>query len=146
MVREVVRKTLREAWLELSYRLGPNVQRWTWGRLHKLHFRGFDALRVGVELGPFPYGGGLHTVGAAAFDPLDPFEVRVASTLRLAFDTESLDQSLAALAPGQSEHPEHRHFDDQLDGWLAGRATLLPTSPLLIEETSVDRLMLEPVR
>ena len=145
-VRAAVREMLRETWLELSYRLGPNVQRWSWGRLHQLHFRGFDALRVGVELGPFPYGGGLHTVGAAAFDPLDPFEVRVASTLRLAFDTDSLDQGLAALAPGQSEHPEHRHFADQLPNWLAGRSTLLATSPLLVEETSVDRLQLEPVR
>jgi penicillin amidase len=111
-VRNVLRESLREAWLELSYRLGPNVQRWTWGRLHSLRFRGFDSLRVGFDLGPFPYGGGLHTIGAGAFDPLDPFEVRVASTLRLAFDAASLDQGLAVLAPGQSEHPEHRHFAD----------------------------------
>ena len=145
-VRGIVRETLREAWLALSFRLGPNVQRWTWGRLHELRFRGFDALRMGFELGPFPYGGGLHTVGAASFDPLDPFEVRVASTLRLAFDADSLDQGLAALAPGQSEHPEHPHFDDQLEGWLEGRATLLATAPLLVEETSVARLVLEPVR
>jgi penicillin amidase len=145
-VRATVREALREAWLELSYRLGPNVQRWTWGRLHQLRFRSFDALRVGFELGPFPYGGGLHTVRAAAFDPLDPFEVRVASTVRLAFAADSLDQGLAALAPGQSEHPEQRHFSDQLPGWLSGRATLLATSPLLVEETSVARLELEPVR
>jgi penicillin amidase len=145
VVRARVRETLREAWLELSYRLGPNVQRWTWGRLHQLRFHSFDLLRVGFELGPFPYGGSLHTVRAAAFDPLDPFDVRVASTVRLAFDTGSLDQGLAVLAPGQSEHPEHPHFSDQLPGWLEGRATLLATSPLLVEETSVARLRLDPV-
>lgn len=145
-VGELVRTALQDAWLELSYRLGPNARRWTWGRLHPIRFRGFDVLKGGVELGPFAYGGGVHTVRAASFDPLDPFEVRVASTLRLAFDTGSLDQGLAVLAPGQSEHPGHRHFDDQLESWLDGRSTLLATSPLLVEETSVARLRLEPLR
>jgi penicillin amidase len=144
-----LREGLREAWLRLSYRLGPNRVRWTWGHLHAIHFRpllGLDSVLSEWALAPRPYPGTAYTVQAGAYDPLDPFEVRMASTVRLAFDTGSLDQSLAVLAPGQSEHPGHPHFDDQLAGWLAGRAGLLATGTLLVEETSVARLVLEPVR
>ena len=70
----------------------------------------------------------------------------MASTARFAFDTGSLDQSLVILAPGQSEHPGHPHFDDQVGDWLEGSAGLLATGALLVEETSVARLVLEPVR
>ncbi|MGH0032123.1 MAG: penicillin acylase family protein [Myxococcota bacterium] len=146
-VAAVVRDSLRKAWLRL-YDLGPNRQRWTWGRLHPIRFRGFDGLSArvgGWELEPHPYPGGPHTVLAAAYDPLDPFAVRIASTARLAFDAGSLGESLVSLAPGQSEHPGHRHFQDQLEPWLEGRSGLLATGALLVEETRVSRLVLEPV-
>jgi hypothetical protein len=76
---------------------------------------------------------------------MDPFAVEVASTARLAFDAGALRESLVSLAPGQSEHPGHAHFQDQLAPWLSGRSGLLATGPLLVEETSVARLRLEPV-
>jgi penicillin amidase len=144
-----LRESLREAWLRLSYRLGPNRERWTWGGLHPIRFRpllGLDTVLSDWTIGPRPYAGTAYTVQAGAYDTLDPFEVRMASIARLAFDTGSLDQSLAVLAPGQSEHPGHPHFEDQLAGWLAGRAGLLATGTLMVEETSVARLVLEPVR
>ena len=97
------------------------------------------------ERGAYPYPGTANTLRAGPYDPGNPFEVSMASTVRFAFDTGSLDQSLAILAPGQSEHPGHPHFDDQLEDWLEGRAGLLATGPLLVEETSVARLRLEPL-
>jgi acyl-homoserine lactone acylase PvdQ len=51
-----------------------------------------------------------------------------------------------ALAPGQSEHPGHAHRDDGVARWLAGRSWLFATDPLLVEEASVARLDLEPLR
>ena len=146
-VGEVVRESLRLAWLEL-YDLGPNRARWTWGRLHPIRFRPFAGPRDSLgdwALAPRPYSGTAHTVLAAGYDPLDPFAVRVASTARLVFDAGALDESLVALAPGQSEHPGHAHFQDQLEPWLAGRAGLLATGSLLVEESSVAHLVLEPV-
>ena len=149
-VAGIIGESLREAWLRLSYGLGANRQRWTWGRLHPLRFQPFGGLvgvlDPGVGLGAIPYGGNGHTVNAGGFDPLDAFEVRVGSTLRFAVDTAALDQGLVALAPGQSEHPGHRHFDDGLAPWLAGEGSLLASGRLLVEESSVARLLLEPVR
>ena len=57
----------------------------------------------------------------------------------------SLDQSLAILTPGQSEHLGHAHHADQLEPWLEGRAALLATGALLVEETSVAVLRLDPL-
>jgi penicillin amidase len=145
-----VRESLRETWFQLSYRLGPNRRRWHWGRLHELSFDAFRAGgplgNAGSALGPFGFGGSSVTVNAADFDRADPFAVRVASTFRLTVDAGALDQALTSLAPGQSEHPGHIHFADGVPAWLEGRPQLLPTAPLMIEESSRGLLVLEPVQ
>jgi penicillin G amidase len=146
----VVRESLHQAWLRVSFHLGPNRERWAWGRLHRLRFEPFgglaDAFEAGRAIAPVPYPGGRDTIAAAGFDASAPFAVRIASTARLAVDAAALDQLLVALAPGQSEHPGHPNYADGIEGWLAGRASLLPAAPLLIEEESVARLVLEPLR
>lgn len=147
-VRAAVRKSLREAWLRLSFRLGANRRKWHWGRLHPLRFRAFGPPELdgaGLHgLDPIAYGGTTGTVNTAEYDTAAPFQVRVASTVRFAIDTAELDEALVAIAPGQSEHPRHRHFRDGLQSWLEGRAVLLVTSRLLVDEGRVTRLVLEP--
>ncbi len=144
-VSKAVNASLREAWLRLSYRLGTNRQKWNWGRLHPLRFQPFGPGGAGLDaLGPIAYGGSSATVSVAEYDSADPFRVRVASTFRFAVDAQELDEALVSIAPGQSEHPGHPHFDDGLDDWLKGRSRLLATSRLLVAETSVSRLVLEP--
>lgn len=145
-VAGVVRESLRETWLRLSFELGANRGKWSWGRLHPLRFRplppGPDADSKG--LGPFDYGGSSSTPNTAEYDPSAPFAVRVASTARFAVDTAELDQVLVSLAPGQSEHPSHPHFRDGVKRWLEGQPGLLVTGRLLVQETSPARLVLAP--
>jgi acyl-homoserine lactone acylase PvdQ len=146
-VTAAVRDSLRESWFRLSFRLGANRKKWRWGRLHPLRFRPFHARgRDGggfAELGPVSYGGSGNTVNAAEYDPAEPFEVRVASTFRFAVDTSAFDRALAALAPGQSEHPGHRNFSDGLERWLEGRPGPLGTARPRVGEASGTRLVLE---
>jgi penicillin amidase len=148
VVGAAVRKSLREAWLRLSYRLGSNRRKWNWGGLHQLSFRPFAPLLPRESelgpLGPFPAAGSGSTLNAAEYSEGDGFGVRVASTFRFAIDTAALDQALVGLAPGQSEHARHPHARDGLERWRSGRPSLLATSPLLIEEFSRSRLVLEP--
>jgi penicillin amidase len=147
-VRAAVHKSLREARLRLSFRLGANRRKWHWGRLHPLRFRAYGPRdpddRELEGLGPIAYGGTTGTINAAEYDAAAPFEVRVASILRFAIDTEELDEALVAIAPGQSEHPRHPHFQGGLQRWLEGHANLLVTSRLLVEDQRVTRLVLEP--
>jgi len=141
-VRNAVRKTLREAWLALSFEHGPDPRRWVWGSLHPLRFRGLSPAHP--EIGPFRYGGAPHAVLAAGYSSADRFAVSLAATARFAVDTATLDIALTALAPGQSEvlRGERR----SLDGWLAGRFALLATRRLEVEDLSVEKQVLEPVR
>ena len=148
IVSKAIRDSLRESWFRLSFRLGPNRRKWSWGSLHALTFRRFGPVtleRAGA-LGPFGVGGSGSTVNVAEYDPGDPYAVRVASTYRFAIDLATPDRARCSWAPGQSEHPRHPHFSDGLTGWLAGRSGLLPTSRSLVEEATVSRLHLEPSR
>ena len=56
----------------------------------------------------------------------------------------ALDQGLAAIAPGQSEHPGHSNFGDGLVPWQEGHSALLVSGGLLVESSSVHHLTLEP--
>ena len=91
-------------------------------------------------------GGSGGTVNTQEYAPNAPFDVRLSSTFRFAVDAAALDRSLTALAPGQSEHPGHRHHADGLPPWLEGRSTVLPTARVLVEESVVSRLLIEPAR
>ena len=140
-----LRESLRRTWVTLVYRLGPSRADWLWAGLHGLEFRPFDGsespsssiLAQGV-------GGDASTLATSASAP-SGFEVASASTYRLAVDLAARDRVLSALAPGQSEHPRHSHFDDGAERWLGGRMNLLLTSRLHVEEESQAPLLLEPL-
>jgi penicillin amidase len=148
-IRQAVRQSLRETFFSLAYRLGPNRAKWRWGRLHSLSFRPFLPVAPGAppgQLGPYEVGGSGGTLNAAEYDPGAPYDVRIASVFRFAVDAGDLDEALFALAPGQSEHPRHRHYADGIQSWLDGRFRLLATSRVLVEQTSRSELVLEPER
>jgi penicillin amidase len=147
-LREIARESLRKTWLRLSFELGANRGKWRWGRLHRLSFRPFGDSRNGSSftgLSDLPYGGSGDTINTAELARSDDFGVRVASVFRMVVDAGSLDQALTAIAPGQSEHPSHPHFNDGLDDWLAGHSSLLVTDRLLVRESGARRLVLEPL-
>lgn len=148
LLAKQVRESLGEAWLRLSYELGANRDKWRWGRLHPLRFHTFGTRSgdAGRGLGPFPFGGSTDSPNVAEFDPADPFDVRVVSSVRFAVDAHALGQPLVSFAPGQSEHPGHPHYDDGLGHWLSGRAGLVPTTRLAVEESDAAKLELVPAR
>jgi penicillin amidase len=145
-VAAVARRSLREAWVAISHRLGPARERWEWGELHHLRFTPF------VPFGPeadFLYkglrtGGSSESLAVARHRPGVSLEVEAASLYRLAMDLSSRDRVLSSLAPGQSEHAGHPNFDDGIARFRSGRVALFATDRLAIEEESVARLVLEP--
>lgn len=143
-VAKAVRDALRDAWFQLSYRLGASRSKWRWGRLHPLTFEPFVPVAAGAGIPTFEMGGSGSTVNTADFSPLGPFDVRVASLFRFAVDLAQLDRSLTVLAPGQSEHPGHPYYDDGLQRWREGRSAALTSSVVFVEEAALARLRLEP--
>jgi len=152
-LQAAVKQALHRTRVSLSYRLGPDRERWRWGRLHELDFRSFSgsqlgAFERGARLGPFGGEGGgalpRGVIGCADYAPAHPFVARSAATYRMTVDLASPDRMLSILAPGQSEHPGDRHFSDAVGAWLAGEPSLLLTSRFLVEETSDRKLILDP--
>jgi len=148
-VGRAIRVAAHRTWLTLSNRLGPSRQRWEWGRLHQLQFGPFAAVRRDAELGagefgPFGRGGDGSSVDRSDFASSHPFDVSSSSLYRLAVDLAAPDRMLSTLAPGQSEHPGHLHFDDGVPRWREGKASVFATSRFLLEEESLLRLVLEP--
>jgi penicillin amidase len=148
-VGAAVRVCLHRSWLTLANRLGPNRSRWQWGRLHQLSFHPVVTARSAGDfsrsaLGPFDRGGDGLSVDRSDFAPSYAFGVTRGSFYRLAIDLASPDRMLSTLAPGQSEHPGHPHFDSGVARWLEGKAGLFATSRFLLEEERLERLVLEP--
>jgi penicillin amidase len=141
-----VKRSLRDTWIWLSVELGPNHDRWHWGRLHRLSFRPLWRRGPWARdlLGPFATGGDGSTVFTAEFDPSRGFEVRLASLFRFGLDLAHPGEALTTLAPGQSGHPGHPHSTDGVADWRSGRPRLLATSPILVDEMAVAELRLEP--
>jgi penicillin amidase len=146
---DAVRRSLRSTWLRFGVEVGPNREKWTWGRLHALRFAPFGVLRwpdAGEDpaLGPHPFPGDLWSAALGGYDWAEPFAVRAASIHRMAVDAAELDKLLVALAPGQAEQPGHPHRADGVAPWLAGEPQLLLTSPVLLEEQAAARLEIVP--
>lgn len=145
-VARAAREGLRGAWVSLGQRLGPSRERWRWGSLHRLRFETYGSPRVlPAPLDQaLPVPGNGETLALASHRPGLSFDVERASLYRIAMDLAATDRLLSVLAPGQSEHPGHPHFDDGLERWRSGRLSLFPTNRLVIEEESTERLLLEP--
>jgi hypothetical protein len=85
----------------------------------------------------------------ALMSPTDPFEVKAATSHRLAIDLGSQNAILSVVAPGQSEHPHHRHFDDGIASLqqveTQGAMNRRPSQKAEVEVRDTElRLVLEP--
>lgn len=123
--RDVVSLSLREAVDDLRRRLGANVGRWTWGRLHRLMLRhplGRHApLGCVVNLGPIASPGDGMTINAGNYQHSNPYDHYIGAALRMIVDTGQWHQSGFILPGGQSGHPASPHYRDQLELWRQGR-------------------------
>jgi penicillin amidase len=145
-VSAAARASLRETWVSLNHRLGPTRDRWAWGGLHRLRFTPFGPSSVSDALfdRELSVRGSGETLAFSRHRPGLSFDVERAGFYRVAMDLAASDRLLSSLAPGQSEHPGHPHFDDGVTRWASARLSLFPMSRLVIEEENTERLLLEP--
>jgi penicillin amidase len=145
---ELTREALRQTGLALRVQLGPNPEKWSWGRLHRLRFRAFGWPRrewgVGDDLPRLGFGGDGVTVAVAEYDLADPYDARVVAAYRLVVDLASPDLALSSLAPGESEHAGDPQRAAGVARWLAGEPGLLASHPFVVDEGARARLRLVP--
>jgi penicillin G amidase len=120
---DVLRIALRGAVDFLNKELGPDVDQWKWGRLHKLTFNHILGRQKPLDrvfsLGPFAIGGDGNTICASfsSFCDLDPCPM-VGPPFRFIADLNDLDHCWGMLAPGQSGHLASPHYSDGIKGWF----------------------------
>ena len=147
---EILRQSLVQARLALTKLLGSDAQGWSWGRVHTLTLRhrvlGADTtlgvVRAMVNRGPFPLPGGSAVVAANGWNASAGFEVTWAPSMRMVVDLADFDASTWVNQTGQSGHPLHPHYADQLDAWSSGATFPWPFSDTAVTAARREELVL----
>jgi penicillin amidase len=143
---------LREAWVSIRFRLGPNRSRWRWGRLHQLVFRSFQRPDGGPVQGsrlgaPVAVAGSDYTLlrtesrpGSFDVERISGFQMRADLSVALS----EADGFRSALAPGIPAQPAAPGFDLGLESWRRGDLARWPEHGDLEADRDVRRLALVP--
>lgn len=137
---DIIRLSLHAAMNELRELLGPQIENWTWGKLHSLNYShtlgNAKPLAAFFNRGPYPLGGDHTTIWATGtgYHDLDSRRM-VGPPFRMIVDLGNLDNSLGLLTPGQSGNPASPHYDDQIEAWFTG-----DYHPMLINRQKIEAL------
>lgn len=146
--RALVSAALDSALDELAVRLGPDMNGWRWGVLHRVRFAG--PLAAVPELaglftaGEVAIGGDEQTVCQTMFEPEDGYDAAVVPSWRQIIDTADPDSSVGVHTTGQSGNPASAHWNDQLPLWSGGEYHPLPLTPAAVERLALSTLRLTP--
>lgn len=142
---EAMHGALRAALDWLTARLGPDVNGWTWGRLHVLTLRhvlsGRGDLGALLDQDGRPVRGCAHTVCNTGLGR--DFAGGLGANYRLVADLGT-SELLSVDSQSQSGHPGSRHYRDQFETWLGGEHYRLPLDPAEAPRSATSRLTLEP--
>lgn len=145
---DILLLSLQGALEELRKRLGPEMEQWQWGRLHRCRFRHPLGekwpLNYLFNPSPVPLAGEKYTINHAGFDPLLPFTVNTIASYRQIIDLRNFSRSMCVHSLGQSGHPLHPHYRDLLPLWSEGRYHPIYFSKKDIQAHSLHLLRLIP--
>ena len=107
---------------ELHEKLGSDISRWKYGKIHKMTYshplgmvKPLDKI---FNRGPYPIGGDVDTINMGASLPNQPETVVTVPSYRQIVNLADLKASLSGHAPGQSGHPGSKHYADFIKSWL----------------------------
>ena len=112
---------LDKAVAELTDRLGPDMDEWSYGQrknkhitiVHPLSDMVDPAMQQKINLGPVARGGYGETVNATS----NNLNQTHGASFRILVDTEDWDKTLGINSPGQSGDPESPHYGDLFPIW-----------------------------
>jgi penicillin G amidase len=146
---EIVARAYHESIAFLRQRLGPNVDGWTWGKLHTIeyvHPLGRQTpLHFIFNAGPYPAGGNYSQVDAmASARGKETFEVLAGPSTRRIVDFGRVEKSWGISPLGNSGNLLSPHEKDQVDLFLRGqyRAQLMDEADITRDAEST--LLLSP--
>jgi penicillin G amidase len=145
----ILSSSLKSALTELTQRLGPNMDSWSWGRLHHATFEPAVAAladpqaRAQMSVGPLQTPGSASTPRAQTYRGSD-FSVTAGASVRMVMDVGAWDNSVAMNTPGQSGDPADAHYRDLFPMWAQGSYAPLRFSRAAVDKEAEDLFHLEP--
>lgn len=170
-LNELLSKSLNEALADIERRLGPDQARWTWGNLHKVHFRhplsviaqvegapgavpppfGLDSAAThhdhpgeALDVMPLSRPGDANTVNATGGG--QNYTEAYGASYRQIIDVGDWDRSVMTNAPGESGVPGSAHYRDLAEPWAKGEYHPMPFSRRAVEAAAEERMMLVPAK
>jgi putative CocE/NonD family hydrolase len=127
----VIELALAQGVDDLKSELGPDMDSWSWGSVHRTrpaHPLSSSFPDAAGLLNPpsVPMSGDGDTPHAASYSQSDPYTVTSTSVARYVWDTADWDNSRWIVPLGSSGHPGSRHFADQTPIWA--RVGLVPAT------------------
>ena len=145
----VLLRSFRDAVALLEERLGPDPDRWAWGRVRRVTLKhglgDVPILAKLFNLGPCDVGSDAQAplqAGPLGPDPFAP--VTGIPALRLIVEMRDPPVARFTLAGGQVGRRGDPHHDDLLEDWSAGRLRPLHTQREDVEADAAHRLRLQP--
>ena len=146
---ETARAALDRALEKLSEKLGADMSRWQWSKLHVMRFPHNPFTNVSPLNLLFdrsaPVGGDRYTVNPTSYDIRKPFDSKSLSSYRQILDLADWDNSRFMHTTGQSGNVLSPHYADFLDEWQ--HVTYVPlfwTREKLEATGGTSTLVLEP--
>ena len=139
-------KSLDEAVVELTERLGPEAEKWKLGAyhyatiLHPLSAAVTPDLRVKYDVGVLPRGGDSYTVTASGGGD----NQNAGGSFKIIVDTEDWDNSVGLNNPGQSGDVNSPHYRDLFELWARGKYFPIFYSRTKVESVAEKTLELRP--
>lgn len=140
---DILQRAFEETCQELQTRLGGDVSKWNWGRLHTTTFFNGSLGKSGIAIieaifnrGPVVTDGTGIAVNATSYspDPEDRYTVVWGPSERYIADLADWTRSLSVHTTGQSGQPYSKHYDDFVDLWRN-----IQYHPMLWSRTDIEK-------
>ncbi len=144
----LIQLSLKQTREYLTTRIGPDIQTWHWGELHKINFAHTLGAQKPLDKifnrGPYPIGGDTDTPLQSALSPDSPYDNKLWSpSVRFIMDMSDLTKSQIITPIGQSGQLGSSHYDDFIDDYLNGRYHPMLWTREQVEANLESRLVLE---
>jgi penicillin amidase len=123
----ILSKSITETVADLKMQLGPDINYWTWDKVHVLEHNhplgSVESLRRFFNVGPFSVNGASEVINNLAYkrDKTGIYNVTAGPSTRRIIDFNDIENSISILPTGQSGNQFSKHYKDQAEMFNTGK-------------------------
>lgn len=121
-MEDIMKVSLDQALAELREKMGDDMERWAWRRIHTLTYRHPLGKKKPLDrlfnLGPFPVPGNHLTVNKKQYSYDKPYSAEHGVSQRMIVDLSNIKDALHVLPTGESGQLKSPHYRDQIPLYL----------------------------